>query len=354
MNHIYPDYYKDFRCIADKCIHNCCIGWEIDIDEKTYEFYKTVRGSFGKRLREGICEMSVPHFILDKNERCPFLNERNLCEIYINLGEDRLCGICTEHPRFFEWYDGVKEGGIGLCCEAAAEIIITQREQFSYYDTQVDYDSCNEYDDGFYNYLFKIRDKIISHLQDESIPFSNRLNNILYYAEKMQNRYDSFDCEISEIKNVRISSEALQAEDILLELSSFDILGKANLFKEAYEKYNAAPLSEKTFNPEAGIIKAFENIAVYFVWRHFLKSVYEDEFYSKIAFSVLGTVLIAVLCMSDGQMFSTDKIINKSIYFSKEIEYNENNLNRFFDNFYEKDEFSISKISSLLKIFGNF
>ena len=25
-----PSYYKDFKCIADKCRHSCCIGWEID------------------------------------------------------------------------------------------------------------------------------------------------------------------------------------------------------------------------------------------------------------------------------------------------------------------------------------
>ena len=35
-----PNYYKDFLCIADKCRHSCCIGWEIDIDEETLEFYE--------------------------------------------------------------------------------------------------------------------------------------------------------------------------------------------------------------------------------------------------------------------------------------------------------------------------
>ena len=29
-----PEYYKQFKCIADKCTHSCCIGWEIDIDEE--------------------------------------------------------------------------------------------------------------------------------------------------------------------------------------------------------------------------------------------------------------------------------------------------------------------------------
>ena len=38
---VMPDYSEGFRCIAGKCRHSCCIGWEIDIDEKTYEKYRT-------------------------------------------------------------------------------------------------------------------------------------------------------------------------------------------------------------------------------------------------------------------------------------------------------------------------
>lgn len=38
-----PDYYDEFQCIADKCSDNCCIGgWEIDIDEDTYERYQQI------------------------------------------------------------------------------------------------------------------------------------------------------------------------------------------------------------------------------------------------------------------------------------------------------------------------
>ena len=35
MQNAYPDYYPLFHCIADRCRHNCCIGWEIDIDSRT-------------------------------------------------------------------------------------------------------------------------------------------------------------------------------------------------------------------------------------------------------------------------------------------------------------------------------
>ena len=96
----FPQYYKKFKCIADRCTDNCCIGWEICIDKKTGEFYNSVEGDFGKRLRDNIQDGS---FVLC-GERCPFLNDKNLCDIIINLGENSLCGICAEHPRYYGWY----------------------------------------------------------------------------------------------------------------------------------------------------------------------------------------------------------------------------------------------------------
>ena len=90
-----PGYYGKFRCIADKCTDNCCIGWEIDIDSETMDYYSSVGGSFGGRLKNSIKDGS---FVLTEGERCPFLNSRNLCDIYTELGEAHLCQICTDHP----------------------------------------------------------------------------------------------------------------------------------------------------------------------------------------------------------------------------------------------------------------
>ena len=54
MNKIVPDYYKKFKCIADKCKHSCCIGWEIDIDEHTYNKYMNIKNEFGNKLKNNI------------------------------------------------------------------------------------------------------------------------------------------------------------------------------------------------------------------------------------------------------------------------------------------------------------
>ncbi len=34
-----PDYFKQFKCIGGKCEDSCCIGWDIDVDEKTFRQY---------------------------------------------------------------------------------------------------------------------------------------------------------------------------------------------------------------------------------------------------------------------------------------------------------------------------
>ena len=121
---IVPQYYSDFRCIADACRHNCCIGWEIDIDPDTYALYNTIDGDFGNRLHNGIIHGKQPCFCLDSNERCAFLNERGLCDIILTLGEGALCDICTDHPRFRTYLGDDLRLGLGLCCEAACRLIL--------------------------------------------------------------------------------------------------------------------------------------------------------------------------------------------------------------------------------------
>ena len=128
-----PSYCGSFQCIASRCRDNCCIGWEIDIDEETDQFYRTVKGEFGKRLEDGISREGTPHFRLKgEQERCAFLNDSNLCDIFIHLGEEHLCGICREHPRFYEWYEEIPglldwtETGLGLCCEEAARLFVSE------------------------------------------------------------------------------------------------------------------------------------------------------------------------------------------------------------------------------------
>ena len=101
MLFVVPDFYDDFQCIAGQCRHSCCIGWEIDIDEYSFAYYSGIEGELGQELREKTSAEPTPHFVLDEGERCPFLNESGLWRLILSLGEDSLCDICREHPRFY-------------------------------------------------------------------------------------------------------------------------------------------------------------------------------------------------------------------------------------------------------------
>ena len=130
MKLIAPDYYTKFKCIADKCKHSCCIGWVIDVDPDTLEYYHTMEGDLGERLKKGIDESGeTAHFILGEGERCPFLNQSGLCDLITELGEESLCQICTDHPRYRNFYSDRTEIGLGLCCEAAGELILRRQEK---------------------------------------------------------------------------------------------------------------------------------------------------------------------------------------------------------------------------------
>ena len=124
MISVFPDYYKDFSCIADKCSHSCCIGWEIDIDEKTLKKYSSLKEGYGKEIINTVENEEAAYFKLCEDERCPHLDEKGLCRIISNLGEDYLCEICREHPRFYNDTARGKFVGIGMACEEAARIIL--------------------------------------------------------------------------------------------------------------------------------------------------------------------------------------------------------------------------------------
>jgi len=168
MTIVTPDYYKKFKCIASECKHSCCIGWEIDIDDVTLQKYNNLKCDFGARLQDNIDFKKSPHFKLDVNERCPFLNREGLCDIITNLGEDMLCQICNDHPRFRNFYSDYEEVGLGLCCEAAAKLILTQKGKVT-----LDIPLAAKL------HIVNFRQKLFEILQNRSLPIEERVNNMI-------------------------------------------------------------------------------------------------------------------------------------------------------------------------------
>ncbi len=194
MDIFVPSYYNDFKCIANECKHNCCIGWEIDIDLDSLEFYK----QHSNIIKNIDLKADTPHFILDKDDRCPFLNKDNLCDIILNHGEKALCQICSDHPRFINCFDTRTEIGLGLTCEAAAKLILDN--DFSLVkmgeDTNEFFENTSE--DNFFEYRNSLFNKDTEELKNELPDVS--LNTVYEVFKKLERLDKNWDCLLQTLK----------------------------------------------------------------------------------------------------------------------------------------------------------
>ena len=190
-----PHYYKDFRCIAGACTDTCCAGWDVDVDKNSYKYYKTVKGDFGKRLKsvmvpsqDGECT-----FTLKEGGRCPFLNDDNLCDLYIELGEDKLCETCAEFPRFINDYGNIREIGIAPSCKTAGELMFSYKDELTF-DTVEDNSLTLEPNDiDAYTYMQLRQARIVAFgiISDRDISIFERLMLYLNYAKRIQKHLDA-------------------------------------------------------------------------------------------------------------------------------------------------------------------
>jgi lysine-N-methylase len=190
-----PHYYKDFRCIAGACTDTCCAGWDVDVDKNSYKYYKTVKGAFGKRLKsvmvpsqDGECT-----FTLKEGGRCPFLNDDNLCDLYIELGEDKLCETCAEFPRFINDYGNIREIGIAPSCKTAGELMFSYKDELTF-DTVEDNSLTpqpNDIDAYTYMQLRQARIVAFGIISDRDISIFERLMLYLNYAKRIQKHLDA-------------------------------------------------------------------------------------------------------------------------------------------------------------------
>lgn len=171
MKLVAPNYYPLFQCKAGACRHSCCIGWEIDIDDASLARFRSVPGELGQRLQEKI-DWENRCFRLDEKERCPFLTDSGLCQLILSLGESSLCQICTDHPRFRNFLPGRTEIGLGLCCEAAAQLVLTQTEPMRLLTLQDD--GTSEEPSAFLTF----RDRLFALAQDRTRSIDQRIQDI--------------------------------------------------------------------------------------------------------------------------------------------------------------------------------
>ena len=122
----YPLFYPDFACIGKACKDSCCKDWLIDIDFDTAEKYQKMGGALGEKLRKKLHKKDGEfYFEVEKDGRCPFLQEDGLCEIQRERGEEELSKVCDAYPRKEYIVHPYMQLDLHLSCEEAAKAILS-------------------------------------------------------------------------------------------------------------------------------------------------------------------------------------------------------------------------------------
>lgn len=362
MLYTIPDYYKEFHCIADECEDTCCAGWQIVIDDKALAQYKKVRGNFQWRMLRSI-NWRTGTFCQDNEKRCAFLNDANLCDLYINQGENSLCRTCRLYPRHIEEFEGLREITLSMSCPEAARILMERKTPVTFLTYEKE--GQEEYED-FDPFLFSIledaRTEMIRILQDREIPMRERVVLVYGMAHDMQgriNRQEMFSCmDVIEkysgdgarkFARSFAEKEGVKQREIVLGEEMFGKLYELEMLKEtwyvllketerilygegkdAYAKIRGDFADWMQSHPEMEI--HMEQLMVYFLFTYFLGAVYDGEVFAKTQMAVYCVWMISELWMArwvqNDKALEMDEMIDLVYRFSREVEHSDENLKR--------------------------
>ncbi len=371
----YPSCYKDFQCTASACSDSCCIGWEIDIDQNTWEKYRQVEGKFGKRLQDNIQviqegESVCACFRMDETQRCPFLNNQNLCDIILKLGEEYLGQICTDHPRFYDWFLDGKECGIGLCCEEAARLILQPDSGFWLEETgepegfwkaetvpEEAAESDQACEDGadflteielereLEQKLFGMREVLFKELSGDN-SLMQKMDSLYDIAYQMQDEYDAWlfpEDEWDEIEDCQEFpgwQQTFWQEDFLSDVIDFYLDLEINkdewrrILQEAKGHISEILIAKSEFfKMYQGHLYEYVHLLYYFIYRHFMSARRDDEVAEKVIFALVSTSVIQLMDIWFWMKSGKKKFVQKEQIaicklYSQEIEYHEENMNK--------------------------
>lgn len=365
MLYVIPDYYKKFQCIADKCEDTCCAGWQIVADKKSLKKYKAVKGSYRKKLHAGV-NWRQGTFHQDKEKRCAFLNDNNLCEMYIHLGKESLCKTCRLYPRHIEEFEGVREISLSVSCPEVARILLNQSEKVRFLSKENEKEEeYEDFDPFLYSELLDARDVMFELLQNRDLPVKVRAGLVYGIAHDMQKRVDRqelFSCsEVLEkykssaaenfVRGKICANEKDPAKIFGFYKEMFHNLYRLELLKEDWN-YQLLEVEEHLYSKESPmeyqkITEAFyqwveerefsweiqkEQLLVYFIYTYFCGAVYDGEILAKAQMAILMVDMLEEMLkarwLRNENMLDMEDVIELTYRFSREVEHSDLNLKK--------------------------
>lgn len=385
MRYLKPHYYDKFVCTAGDCPDSCCAGWQIVIDETSLERYGNEKSEFGTRLRNSI-DWDEECFY-QNNRRCAFLNEENLCDMYIEAGSEMLCDTCRRYPRHIEEFEGMREISLSLSCPEAARIILSQKDPVTFrtFEKETAEETYEDFDYFLFSALMDTRDYLLTVLQDRSVPVRYRMAKLLVCTHDFQlavNKQELFSWEtirarheqsgFSSAFRKKISDRCFPDMDRVdlmkqiwktivpkLEVLSPDWTGflkdtLISLYHTCPEETSYMELLldfQDTF-PEWQVQK--EQLLVYWLYTYFCGAVYDEKIFAKGKMAVICTLFIEELVLGlyarkRGKLEPGD-LVSVCYRFSRELEHSDQNLDTLEELLDQEELFSLEHLMTLCSI----
>ena len=180
-DNIKVNYYDTFKCIAGDCPLTCCQEWRIGVDDHTLQKWQGVNlkannqdgeNKLGIHLCSHVKSDESGHVItLNKEKKCPFLNQDKLCRLVTELGEDYLSETCTTFPRQINTFENRVEYSLDTGCPAVVDLLNQNLNTIHFVK------------EGAKNpdLLYNVREMILTLIQDENYTLTERMM-IIFYA----------------------------------------------------------------------------------------------------------------------------------------------------------------------------
>ena len=98
-----PDYYNEFKCIAENCPDTCCAGWQIVIDEESMKKQLEIAGCLDRtelEYHKALLNGELPYTIgggIGQSRLCMLLLERaHIGEIQSSIWPEDMREKCAE------------------------------------------------------------------------------------------------------------------------------------------------------------------------------------------------------------------------------------------------------------------
>lgn len=324
-----PEYFDRFRCIAGDCPDSCCKEWKVQVDEASAEYYRSLSGALGDRLREVLHTEDGETVMTITDGRCPMWRADGLCRIQAELGEGALCKTCREFPRLTHDYGDFVELGLELSCPEAAKFIL-EADPAPMVTEEISGSGEGEYDEDAMAVLKATREKMLEILSDNSRPAGETLALGLLYGYQAQGELDGgeempFDPEdvLEEMKALAKPGDPGEMADFFLSLELLTPEWETLLKDSKPAQWDRRHLA----------------LARYLVQRYWLQAVSDYDLYSRVKFTVIACLLVKYL---GGNILRTAQL------FSKEIENDADNVEAILDAAYSHPAFTDDKLLGML------